>query len=94
MSKEILSTLEDRTIDVDEIDALARKLIYTAGGTITAITDRNRCPPFHADRFRVVVPAETTMSGADTIMAIQFLEFPTGECIRLIPDEYTVALKY
>jgi len=94
MSTETLISLEDCTIDVGEIDAQARKLIYTAGGTIETITDRDRHPPFHADRIRVVVPAGTTMSGADTIMAIQFLEFPTGECIRLIPDEYTVALKY
>jgi len=93
MSKEILTSQQDCVIEVDEIDARARQLIYAAHGTIEGITDPNRRPPFRADRFRVIVPAGTTMSGAETIMAIQFLEFPTGERIRLIPKEYTVALK-
>jgi hypothetical protein len=94
MSTETLRNKEECTIDVDEIDVQARKLIYAAGGTIETIIDRDRRLPFHADRFRVVVPIGTTQSGADTIMAILFLEFPNGERIRLIPEEFTVALKY
>lgn len=94
MSTETLINQEECTFDVDEIDAQARKLIYAVGGTIETITDRDQRLPFHSGRFRVVVPIGTTISGADTIMAIQFLEFPTGESIRLIPEEFTVALKY
>jgi hypothetical protein len=93
MSTETLLNQEECTFDVDEIDGQARNLIYAAAGTIETITDSTRQPPFNAHRFRVIVPTRTTISGADTIMAIQFLEFPNGERIRLIPDEFTVALK-
>ena len=46
-----------------------------------------------ADRFRVVVPSGTKMTGRDTIMAIQWLAFPSGASLRLVPHEHTVELR-
>lgn len=91
--EDVLITLEDRTIVVDDIDAAARRILHANSVAIEAATFPQRKPPFHTDRFQVLVPAGTVMAGGDTIMAPQWLTFPSGDSIRLVPEEFIVKLR-